>query len=228
MVQLKSAAYAAGLQEGDVVVEADGQIITSFAQLPPIVEGLAGAPVALKIWRADGAAGTTLDMSITPNRRDIPRPQGGFETRWMIGLAAGMLFEPEVRRPGLAEAATMVLDRLWFMVSMSLSSLWNVLTGAISSCNLSGAISMAQVMGQSATQGADYYIEMLAMLSLGIGLINLFPIPVLDGGHLVFHAYEAVFRRPPPDSVMRVLMTFGLALILTFMAFALFNDVTCS
>lgn len=228
MVQLKSAAYAAGLQEGDVVVEADGQIITSFAQLPPIVEGLAGAPVALKIWRADGAAGTTLDMSITPNRRDIPRPEGGFETRWMIGLAAGMLFEPEVRRPGLAEAATMVLDRLWFMVSMSLSSLWNVLTGAISSCNLSGTISMAQVMGQSATQGADYYIEMLAMLSLGIGLINLFPIPVLDGGHLVFHAYEAVFRRPPPDSVMRVLMTFGLALILTFMAFALFNDVTCS
>ena len=86
---------------------------------------------------------------------------------------------------------------------------------------------MAQVMGQSATQGVETYIGMLAMLSLGIGLINLFPIPVLDGGHLLFHAYEAVFRRPPPDAALRVLMTLGLAIVLTFMAFALFNDVTC-
>lgn len=227
MVQLKSAAYAAGLQEGDVVLEAGGKAVSSFAELPPIVEGLAGAPVALKIWRDDPSGGQVIEMAITPNRRDLPKAEGGFETRWMIGLAAGLLFEPETRRPGLAETASLVAERLWFMVATSLSSLWHVLTGAISSCNLSGAISMAQVMGQSATQGAQYYIEMLAMLSLGIGLINLFPIPVLDGGHLVFHAYEAVFRRPPPDAVMRVLMALGLALILTFMGFALFNDVTC-
>ena len=73
---------------------------------------------------------------------------------------------------------------------MSLSGLWNVVTGTISSCNISGPIGMAQVMGQAATQGLEYYITMLAVMSLGIGLINLFPIPVLDGGHLVFHAYE--------------------------------------
>lgn len=227
-VQLKSAALAAGLQEGDVVLEAGGKSVSTFAELPPIVEGLAGAPVPLKIWRADGAAGQILDLTITPNRRDLPKPEGGFETRWLIGLSAGMLFEPEVRQPGLFEAVSISVERLWFMASMSLSSLWNVVTGAISSCNISGAISMAQVMGQSATQGADYYIQMLAMLSLGIGLINLFPIPVLDGGHLVFHAYEAVFGRPPHDAALRVLMTFGLALVLTFMAFALFNDLTCS
>lgn len=227
-VQLKSAALAAGLQEGDVVLEAGGKAVSTFAELPPIVEALAGAPVPLKIWRADGAGGQILDLTITPNRRDLPLPEGGFETRWLIGLSAGLLFEPEVRQPGLYEAATISVERLWFMASTSLSSLWHVVTGAISSCNISGAISMAQVMGQSATQGADYYIQMLAMLSLGIGLINLFPIPVLDGGHLVFHAYEAVFRRPPPDAALRVLMTFGLALVLTFMAFALFNDLTCA
>lgn len=227
-VQLKSAAIAAGLQTGDVVLQAGGKPVSAFAELPPIVEALAGAPVALKIWRDDGKEGVILDLSITPNRRDIPKAEGGFETRWLIGLSAGPLFEPETRQPGLIEALSISLDRLWFMVTTSLSSLWHVVTGAISSCNISGAISMAQVMGQSATQGASYYIQMLAMLSLGIGLINLFPIPVLDGGHLVFHVYEAIFRRPPPDAALRVLMTLGLALVLTFMAFALFNDLTCS
>lgn len=227
-VQLKSAAIAAGLQEGDVVMEAAGHAVTTFAELPPIVEGLAGAPVALKIWRGDAAGGQVLDLVITPNRRDIPKAEGGFETRWLIGLSAGLLFEPEVRQPGAIEALSVTVERLWFMVTTSLSSLWHVVTGAISSCNISGAISMAQVMGQSATQGADYYIQMLAMLSLGIGLINLFPIPVLDGGHLVFHVYEAVFRSPPPDAALRVLMAIGMAVVLTFMGFALFNDLTCS
>ena len=228
-VQLKSAAIAAGLEEGDVILKADGQTITAFAQLPPIVAALAGAPVALTVWRADGTAkGTTFDLTITPNRRDLPKPEGGFETRWLIGLSGGLLFEPEVRNAGLFEALTLAAEQTWFAATTSLSSLWSVATGMISSCNISGAITMAQVMGQSASQGIEHYIGMLAMLSLGIGLINLFPIPVLDGGHLVFFAYEAVFRRPPPDAALRILMTFGLALVLTFMAFALFKDMTCS
>lgn len=227
-VQLKSAALAAGLQEGDVILKAGGKSVSAFAELPPIVEGLAGAPVPLTIWRADGTVGgTTFDLTITPNRRDLPKAEGGFETRWLIGLSGGLLVEPQVRQPGLIEALQIAADQTWFAATTSLSSLWHVATGMISTCNVSGAITMAQVMGQSATQGVETYIGMLAMLSLGIGLINLFPIPVLDGGHLVFHAYEAVFRRPPPDAALRVLMTLGLALVLTFMAFALFNDMTC-
>ncbi len=226
-VQLKSAGLAAGLQEGDVILEAGGKAVTKFAELPPIVEGLKGAPVSLKIWRPDGGAGQVLDMSITPNRRDLPKAEGGFETRWMIGLGAGFLIEPQTRQPGLIEAAGLSLDRLWFLVTTSLSSLAHIATGAIDKCNLTGAISIAQVAGQSAAMGVQDFIQTLAMLSFGIGLINLFPIPVLDGGHLVFHAYVAVFRRPPPEIVMRGLTTLGLALILTFMAFALFNDVTC-
>jgi regulator of sigma E protease len=227
-VQLKSAAFAAGLAEGDVVVEADGKPVFTFAELPPIVEGLGGKPVALKIWRPDATGGTVMDLTITPNRRDLPKEGGGFETRWLIGLGAGVLIEPEVRKPGLIEAAGMALDRLWFLVTTSLSSLGHIATGKIDKCNLSGAISMAQVAGQSATMGLDDFIQTIAMLSFGIGLINLFPIPVLDGGHLVFFAYEAVVRRPPPEIVHRLLMTVGMALILSFMAFALFNDLTCS
>lgn len=226
-VQLKSAGLAAGLQVGDVILEAGGKAVTTFAELPPIVEGLQGAPVALKIWRPDGGAGQTLEMSITPNRRDLPKAEGGFETRWLIGLGAGVLIEPQTRQPGLLEALALSMERLWFLVTTSLSSLAHIASGDIDKCNLTGAISMAQVAGQSAAMGVENFIQTLAMLSFGIGLINLFPIPVLDGGHLVFYAYEAIFRRPPPEIAMRVLMTLGLALILTFMAFALFNDVTC-
>lgn len=228
-VQLKSAAIAAGLQTGDVILAAAGQSVSAFAELPPIVEGLAGAPVPLTIWRDDGTvAGKVFDITITPNRRDIPKADGGFETRWLIGLTGGFLFEPEVRRPGMFEALGLAAQNGWYAATTSLSGLWHVVTGAISACNISGPIGMAQVMGQAATQGLDYYITMLAVMSLGIGLINLFPIPVLDGGHLVFHAYEAVFRRPPPEGVLRVLMTVGLFIVLTFMAYALTNDVTCS
>lgn len=226
-VQLKSAAFAAGIHDGDVVLEANGQPVSAFMEMPPIVEGLAGAPVPLKIWRASENGGEVIDMTITPNRRDIPKADGSFETRWLIGLSGGLLFEPEVRHPGPWEAAVMAADQMWFAAKSSLLGLWSVITGAISACNISGPIGMAQVMGQAATQGADYYLSMLAIMSLGIGLINLFPIPVLDGGHLVFHAYEAVFRRPPPEGVLRVLMTVGLFVVLTFMAYALTNDITC-
>jgi regulator of sigma E protease len=222
-VQLKSAAFAAGIEEGDVILAANGQPVTAFRELPPIVEGLAGAPVALKIWRK----GAEIEMTITPNRRDIPLAEGGFETRWLIGLSGGLMFEPEVRSAGPLETVQIALERTWFAAKSSLSGLWSVITGAISSCNISGPIGMAQVMGQAASSGADYYLSMLAVMSLGIGLINLFPIPVLDGGHLVFFAYEAVFRRPPPERALRILMTGGLALILTFMVFALTNDIFC-
>ena len=227
-VQLKSAALAAGLEEGDVILAANGQPVTAFAELPPIVEGLAGAPVPLTIWRADGnASGKVFDITITPNRRDLPKAEGGFETRWLIGLTGGLLFEPELRRPGLLEALKIAVTRAWGYALTTLSGFRSIVAGEIDACNISGPIGMAQVMGQAATQGLDYYITMLAVMSLGIGLINLFPIPVLDGGHLVFHAYEAVFRRPPPDGAMKVLMTIGLAIVLGFMAYALTNDVTC-
>ena len=93
------------------------------------------------------------------------------------------------------------------------------------SCNFSGAIGIAETLGDSARNGALDFLTTLAFLSLGIGLINLFPIPVLDGGHLVFFAYEAVVRRPPPEAALRVLMTVGLTIVIAAMVFALSRDL---
>ena len=223
-VHPKSAAIDAGIQPGDVIVKAAGQSITAFSQLPPIVEASGGAPVDLQIWRA----GQTIDLTLTPNRRDIPTADGGFETRWLIGLSGGLLFEPEMRRAGAVETLGLALKQTWFVTTTSLSGMWHVVTGAISSCNISGPIGMAEVMGDAARSGPEVFFSMLAALSLGIGLLNLFPIPVLDGGHLVFHAYEAIAGRPPSDRALRVMMSAGLAVILAFMAFALSNDLFCS
>jgi regulator of sigma E protease len=222
-VMPKNAGMNAGLQSGDVILQVAGQDVTAFSQLPPLVEASNGAPIALKIWRA----GQVLDLTLSANRRDIPKAEGGFETRWMIGLGSAMLFEPQTRQPGLWETTTLAVTTLWQNARLSLSGLWHVVSGQISSCNLSGPVGMAQVMGDAARLGPEQFISMLAMMSLGIGLLNLFPIPVLDGGHLMFFAYEAVFRRKPAPGVMNILMLIGLVAVLSFMFFALGNDFTC-
>ena len=219
----KSAAGDAGLQKGDIILAANGQDVVVFRQLPKIVSALDGKPVTLKIWR-DGAE---FETTVTPRRRDIPLPEGGFETRWLVGLSSGALIELETRMPGMWEAISLSAEQTWRLLTTSLSGLWHILTGMISSCNLSGPIGMAEVMGDAARAGPAVFFERLAVMSLGIGLLNLFPIPVLDGGHLVFHAYEAVMRRPPNEKALRVLMSVGLTLLLGLMAFSLSNDIFC-
>ncbi len=222
-VMPKNAGMQAGIQTGDVILQAAGQDVTAFSQLPALVEASQGAPIALKLWRA----GQVIDLTLTPNRRDIPKDDGSFETRWMIGLTGGMLFEPQTRRPGLLETGRLALDQAWFVSKSSLSGLWHVVSGQISSCNLSGPVGMAQVMGDAARLGVEEFLGMLAMLSLGVGLLNLFPIPILDGGHLMAFAYEAVTRRAPAPAVMNVLYLIGLFVVLSFMFFATFNDAIC-
>jgi regulator of sigma E protease len=104
----------------------------------------------------------------------------------------------------------------------------HVLTGAISTCNLSGPIGMAEVVGQAARSGLDSFIQIVAIVSLAVGIMNLLPIPVLDGGHLVFHVYEAVMRRPPSAAALQRLTTIGLLVLLGLMLFAISNDLTCT
>jgi regulator of sigma E protease len=116
---------------------------------------------------------------------------------------------------------------MWQMTATTFAGLWHMISGAISSCNLSGAIGMAETMGDAARNGVESFIGMMAVLSLGVGILNLFPIPVLDGGHLVFHAYEAVARRPPSERALRVLMSIGLTLVIGLMIFGLSRDLTC-
>ena len=222
-LQPRSAAIRAGLKIGDVITEVDGMPIIAFSQLQEVVGASEGRELALKVWRE----GEVMDVTLSPKRVDLPTAEGGFETRWLIGLTGGLFFTPERTTPSVTDAVTGGVDQVIFIVKSSLSGLYHVVTGAISTCNLSGPLGIAQTTGAAASQGISSFIWFIAVLSTAVGLLNLFPIPVLDGGHLVFHAYEAVTGKPPSDGALRVLMTVGLVLLLSLMVFALSNDVFC-
>ncbi|MCA2010221.1 RIP metalloprotease RseP [Pararhodobacter sp. CCB-MM2] len=222
-IALNSAARDAGLQVGDVVTAVGDTPVWSFAELPPMVGAAEGAPVDLALWRD----GETLEVQLTPRRTDLPLPDGGFETRWLIGLQSGTFFDHPTRAVGLGEAVPMAVAQIGGIVSNSISGLWHMVTGAISTCNLSGPVGIATTSGEMASDGLASFIWFIAVLSTAVGLLNLFPIPVLDGGHLVFHAYEAIRGRPPSDRVMGALMTTGLVLLAAMMLFALGNDLFC-
>ncbi len=218
-----SAAMEAGLEPGDVIVAVDGVEVSTFSELREIVGGSGGRTLSLEIWRA----GETFSAQMTPRSVDIPRRDGSFETRYLIGVSGGMLFTPMTETPGLGAAAGYGVSQTFFIVRSSISGLYHMAVGAISSCNLRGPVGIAQTSGAAASQGLTSFIWFIAVLSTAVGLLNLFPIPVLDGGHLVFHAYEAMAGRPPSDTALKVLMSVGLALILTLMVFALSNDLFC-
>ncbi|NKX45999.1 RIP metalloprotease RseP [Roseicyclus persicicus] len=219
----QSAAIAAGLEQGDVIRAVDGAPVYAFRQLREAVAAAEGAPLTLTVWRA----GEELEVTLSPRRTDLPLPEGGFETRWLIGVTGGLSFEPLREGVGPLAALGYGVDQTMFVVQSSLSGLWHMITGAISSCNLQGPIGIAETSGAAASQGIDSFIWFVAILSTAVGLLNLFPIPVLDGGHLMFHAYEAVTGRPPSDRAMRLFMTIGLTLLLSLMLFALTNDIFC-
>ena len=103
--------------------------------------------------------------------------------------------------------------------------LLHIISGDISTCNLRGPVGIAEASAEMASQGLQDFILLIAALSTAVGLLNLFPIPVLDGGHLVFHAYEAIARRPPSETALKYLMAGGLLIILSLMVFALTNDL---
>ncbi len=222
-VQPNSAAMDVGMEAGDVILSVDGRPVWAFMELREIVGASGGRPVLLNVWRQ----GETFDITLVPRRMDIPRSEGGFETRWLIGLTGGLVFVPETRTPGPVEAFRLGATQTWEVITTSLSGLAHMITGAISSCNLSGPITIAETSGAAASLGIASFIWFIAMLSTAVGLLNLFPVPILDGGHLVFHAYEAVTGRPPSDRALRVLMALGLTAILSLMVFALTNDIFC-
>ncbi|KCV83556.1 putative membrane-associated zinc metalloprotease [Actibacterium atlanticum] len=222
-VQPQSAAIEAGLKVGDVITAIDGAPLASFSSLQEIVTGSDGRDLVLTIWRE----GASQEITLAPKRVDMPQPDGGFETRWLIGMTGGLFFTPQTQTPGIGTALGYGADQTWMVVTQSLSGLYHMVSGAISSCNLRGPLGIAETSGAAASQGLSSFIWFIAVLSTAVGLLNLFPIPVLDGGHLVFHTYEALVGKPPSDRALNALMTLGLTFLLGMMLFAISNDLFC-
>lgn len=219
----RGAAIRAGMQQGDVITQVNGMPIASFDELKLIVESSDGATLDLELWN-DGAVRET---QLTPKRLDEPLAGGGFQTVYRIGVIGGLAFEPGTTSVPIGEAFWLGMTRTWSVISTSFDFLGRIIVGQLSTCNLSGPIGMAQAAGDAASQGLVTLILVIAQVSIGIGMVNLLPIPVLDGGHLLFHAYEAAFGRPPNDKVLNVLMLMGLVLVMSMMIFATSRDLFC-
>ena len=222
-VDIGSAAEEAGIEEGDIVVSANGQPIFDFGELRRLTGESEGRPIRLEIVRD----GETISVELSARKQDRPTGDGGFETRYLIGMGGGAPFSRATETPGVAEALLLGVDRTFGVITNSISGLSHMIAGKISTCNISGPIRIAQISGQAATAGWIQFFGFIAVLSAAVGFINLFPIPVLDGGHLVFYAFEAVTGRPPSDQALKILMAGGLTIMLALMLFAVTNDIFC-
>jgi regulator of sigma E protease len=157
--------------------------------------------------------------------RDADDGEGGFERRVMIGVAGASLYGTETVTPAPWTAIGYGAKRMFGVITQSLNGLKHIITGSIGAENLQGPIGIAQISGESASQGFLSFIVLIAIISTAIGMLNLFPIPVLDGGHFMAFLIEAIRGRPPSPAVMQLAMSIGLGLILLLMVFATYNDI---
>ncbi|HEV3499477.1 MAG TPA: RIP metalloprotease [Bradyrhizobium sp.] len=220
-VEAGSAAAAAGFQVGDVVTAIDDKPIGSFSDMQRMVGTRAGEPLTFTIKRGD----STLQLHGTPELKEVKDPFGNAHRLGVLGItrktSAG---EVTTERVDPATAFWLGVKETWFVIDQTLSYIGNVFTGRASADQIGGPIRIAQISGQVATLGITPLLHLAAVLSISIGLLNLFPVPLLDGGHLLFYAAEVARGRPLSDRSQEYGFRFGLVLVLMLMVFAFYND----
>ncbi|ALD76600.1 MULTISPECIES: sigma E protease regulator RseP [Citrobacter] len=218
-VQVNSAASKAGLQAGDRIVKVNGQSLTQWMTFVALVRDNPDTPLALDIERQ----GSSLSLTLTPDSKQVNGKAEGF-----AGVVPKVIPLPDeyktVRQYGPFSAILEASDKTWQLMKLTVSMLGKLITGDVKLNNLSGPISIAQGAGMSAEFGIIYYLMFLALISVNLGIINLFPLPVLDGGHLLFLAIEKLKGGPVSERVQDFSYRIGSILLVLLMGLALFND----
>lgn len=214
-------AAAAGMLSGDLVVSANGQALHSWENWVDVVRANPGAALDVEIERE----GRRLQLTLTParDRTDgVEHGRIGAEVHLPDDLAAMPL---GIERYGWGEAIGGAVQRTWDMSVTTLKFLGKMVSGEASVRNLSGPLSIAHYAGESAKLGAARFLEFLALVSISLGVLNLLPIPLLDGGHLLYYLIEFATRRPVPESIQVYGQQIGLVLLLGLMGLAVYNDI---
>ncbi len=219
-VDEQGAAYAAGVRQGDRLVSLGGQPYQDWTQLVSLVQGHADKPLAIEVARD----GEHLSFTMVP--------KGELEDGQLIGkigVAPGREAWPEAYRIdlqyGVFDALGKAATRTWELTSLTFKMIGKLFTGDVSVKSLSGPISIAQGAGATAGFGLVYFLGFLALISVNLGIINLLPLPVLDGGHLLYYFIELLTGRPVPERVQEIGFRIGSALLLLLMSIAIVNDV---
>ena len=220
----KSAAISAGLKKGDIILSLNSMEIYTFNQIKNVVEASKGETLDVNFWRNGNVEVTQLKPTIV----DVPLESGGFERIYRIGIVSDFFpFKPLTKNQSVLTAFANSLSSVYSIIDGSMKGLYHILFGNISTCNLSGPISIAETSGQMVKQGGLNYFWFIAVLSSAIGIINLFPIPVLDGGHLLFFTAEALIGKKPDPRIVNTFMTLGFLLLIALMLFSILNDFLC-
>lgn len=221
-VQAGSAAEAAGFKPGDIVIAINGSKIDSFSEMQRIVGTSAGETLTFAVKRND----SVIDLKGTPQLKEIKDNFGNEHRLGVLGITrATSPGDATTERVNPATALLLGVKETWFVVDRTLAYIGGIFTGREAADQVGGPLRIAQISGQVATIGLAALIHLAAVLSISIGLLNLFPVPLLDGGHLLFYAVEAVRGRPMSERAQEMGFRIGLGLVLMLMVFATYNDI---
>jgi regulator of sigma E protease len=212
-VEPSSPAAVAGFQPGDLVTAIDGRRIDNFVDMQRIVGFSGGHPLTIVVDRG----GVPVTLTATPEMRN---------NRGILGVTrSNMPGDVRVESVAPLDAVKLGVDKTWFIVETTLSYIRDVFVGRQSADQIGGPIGIARISGQVAELGWGALIDFIGVISVSIGLLNLFPVPLLDGGHLLFYLIEAVRGRPLSERAQEVGFRIGLAIVVMLMIFATVNDI---
>ncbi|UFZ06004.1 RIP metalloprotease RseP [Bradyrhizobium ontarionense] len=221
-VQPDSVAAAAGFKDGDVIAAIDGRAIETFADMQRVVSVSAGSELNFLIKR-DGAE---LTLKATPALKEVKDLFGNSHRIGVLGIQYNA--KPDESRSvpvGFLESIKIGFEQVWFIIATTFKFIASLVAGAGSAGDVGGPIRIAQLSGQAASLGFQFVVQLCATLSVSIGLLNLFPVPLLDGGHLLFYGVEAARGRPLSERAQEMGFRIGLGLVLMLMVFATYNDI---
>lgn len=211
-------AEAAGLQADDLIVAVDGKAIENWEQLSEIISSSGGKRLSLAVERG----GERFDLTLAPEPRDDKNIFGEVQGKaYRIGIERGFVTEEVTFIEAIGMGAS---QTYWWMKTLVLS-VWKLIRGSIPADQIGGPILIVQTAGQQAQKGLEDLLHFMAMISVNLAILNLLPIPILDGGHLFFFLIEGVLRRPLAIRHREIAQQVGLVLLVSLMAFALYNDI---
>ncbi|WP_261845186.1 sigma E protease regulator RseP [Aliamphritea ceti] len=220
-VESAGQAELSGLKIGDEILSANGKPVGQWESFVAFIQKNAGRELELEILRN----GQSMLLSIIPAEK---RWDNG-EITGYIGAGVQPVEWPENMRRvvqyGVFESAEHAIRKTWQMITLTLDSIWKMLEGILSVKNLSGPITIAKVAAASAASGIETFASFLAYLSISLGILNLLPIPMLDGGHLVYYCVEMIRGRPVSEKIQAIGLRLGMAVLFTLMGVAIFNDL---
>ncbi len=219
-VQADSAAAAAGFAVGDRILSIDGEPVANFEDLRRLVSERPDMATAIEVRRGE----ETMQLTATPQATTVARAEGAERRIGILGIKA----DPsavDYQRYGPIQAVTAAVGQVFAISAQIMVALWEIISGTRTAAELGGPLRIAQLSGEVAQHGFGNLLRFTAALSINLGLINLFPIPMLDGGHLAFYAAEAVRGRPLGRRIQEYGFRFGLAVVLLLIIFVTWNDL---